>query len=106
MPMLPFGMVPAEHRWLFWDVDPDAIDLPRDRRYVLARVLERGRLCDVRWAVAVYGLDAVREFFVEGGHPELSRATVALWSAFFGQQGDKWQNASEWRKSSSAPWVD
>ncbi|HEY1534244.1 MAG TPA: hypothetical protein VGF76_09500 [Polyangiaceae bacterium] len=98
--------VPAERRWLFWDVEPDAIDLERDRRYVLARVLERGRLADVRWAAQVYGLDGVHEFFRTGGHPELSRATVGLWRAFFNEQGDPWPNPTSWRKTSAAPWID
>ncbi len=98
--------VPAEHRWLFWDVDPDAIQLERDVRYVLARVLERGRLADVRWAVGVYGLDAVHNFFRSGGHPELSRATVGLWRAFFNDTGDAWPNPTSWRKTSAAPWID
>lgn len=99
-------VVPPERRWLFWDVDPEVIDLPRDRRYVLGRVLERGCLSDVRWAVAVYGLEGLHEFFRNGGHPELSRATVGLWRAFFNEQGDPWQNGSSWRKSNAAPWID
>jgi hypothetical protein len=98
--------VPAERNWLFWDVDPNAIDLLRDRRYVLARVLERGRLSDVRWVVREYGLEGLHEFFQSGGHPELSRATVALWQAFFDERGDAWQTSASWRKSSAAPWID
>lgn len=98
--------VPVERAWLFWDVDPDAIDLPRDRRYVLARVLERGRLSDVRWAVREYGLESLHEFFQSGGHPELSRATVALWQAFFHERGDAWQSQVSSRTSSAAPWID
>jgi hypothetical protein len=99
-------VVPAEHRWLFWDVDPEIIEWERDRRYVLARVLERGRLADVRWAVGVYGLDGIHEFFRSGGHPELSGATVALWRAFFNDQGAQWPNPTSWRKTSAAPWID
>jgi hypothetical protein len=99
--------VPAEQSWLFWDVDTDAIELVRDRRYVLGRVLERGRLVDVRWAVGVYGLDSVRDFFRSGGHPELSRATAALWRVLFDDdRGNPWQTPSSWRKSNAAPWID
>ena len=68
--------IPVEQRWLFWDVDPDALELERDKRYVLGRVLERGRLADVRWVVGVYGLDGLRDFFRTGGHPELSPPTM------------------------------
>lgn len=98
--------IPAEHRWLFWDVDPDAIVLERDRRYLLARVLERGRLVDVRWVVRACGEEAVHQFFREGGHPELSAPTLALWRAFFNETGDAWPSPATWRKSSSAPWIE
>ena len=97
-------VVPVAHAWLFWDVDHEAIDLQRDRRYVLGRVLERGRLDDVRWVVSEYGLEAVRDFFRAGGHPEISAATRSLWQAFF-REGDEWRDASSWRKTSAAPWI-
>ena len=99
-------VVPHEHRWLFWDVDPDTIEFDRDRRYVLARVLERGRLSDVRWVVGIYSLDGVRDFFRSGGHPELSRPTLALWRALFNEQGEPWQTSASWRKTSAAPWIE
>lgn len=98
--------VPPEHRWLFWDVAIDAIDVDRDRRYVLGRVLERGRLADVRWAVSEYGLEGVRDFFREGAHPEISRATWSLWRAFFGEDGEKWPATASSRNNNVAPWID
>ena len=36
--------VPDELSWLFWDVDPWALDAERDAYTVLTRVLEQGRL--------------------------------------------------------------
>jgi hypothetical protein len=98
--------VPAEHEWLFWDVDPRAIDLARDRRCVLGRVLERGRLSDVRWAVSRYGIDGTHEFFCAGAHPEISRPTRALWHAFFGERAREWPSPPAWRHDSAAPWID
>jgi hypothetical protein len=98
--------IPPEHEWLFWDVDPAAIDLIRDRRYVLGRVLERGRMSDVRWVVGAYGLEGVREFFRSGGNPELSRATRILWQGVLGESEDQWPSASRRPSSSSAPWID
>lgn len=98
--------VPAEHEWLFWDVDPDAIDLSRDRRYVLGRVLERGRLADVRWAVSVYALEGVHDFFKAGAHPEISRPTRCLWQAVFEDSGDQWPTPPSFRTTSAVPWID
>lgn len=98
--------VPAAHAWLFWEVDPNAIDLRRDARYVLGRVLERGRLQDVRWVISLYGLDAVRDFFRAGAHPEVSRRTRAFWRAFLNESDEKWLDRPDFRNSSSAPWID
>jgi hypothetical protein len=47
-------VIPAELTWLFWDVDPGAIDLARDRDYVLERVMTRGDWRAMRWLVATY----------------------------------------------------
>jgi hypothetical protein len=98
--------VPVEHEWLFWDVDPGAIDLARDRRYVLGRVLERGRMADVRWVVSEYGTEGVHEFFRAGAHPEVSRATWSLWRAFFNESDSEWPTVPDWRNNNAAPWID
>jgi hypothetical protein len=40
-------MAPPEAlHWLFWDVEPTSLELQQHVRYILARVLERGRLSD------------------------------------------------------------
>lgn len=100
------GPVPAEQEWLFWDVDPSAIDLGRDRRYVLGRVLERGRLDDVRWAVGQYGFAGIQDFFRAGAHPEISPPTRALWRAVFVASARAWPDPPNWRNGNVAPWID
>jgi len=59
--------IPASSRWIFWDVDPDAIDLARDANGVLARVLERGCLDDVKWLIQTYGSRASTPSSVTSG---------------------------------------
>ncbi len=44
---------------LFWDVDPVSLDIDRDKKYVIARVLEFGTLQDWRRLVAQYTLDGI-----------------------------------------------
>ena len=39
---------------LFWDVDPDTIDVDLHRRYVIQRVLERGSIEDLKATIAHY----------------------------------------------------
>jgi hypothetical protein len=36
--------IPTKMRWLFWEVDPGKIDVERHADYVIARVVEYGRL--------------------------------------------------------------
>ena len=97
--------IPKEMDWLFWDVDPNALDLERDSEYLLGRLLERGRLQDVRWALRTYGLDRIHRFFRESGHSELSGRTLSFWRAFFRAEDEIWKTPPSWRVNSSAPWV-
>ena len=96
--------IPEEMRWLFWDADVGSIDIDRDAVDILARVLERGRLADVKWAMRTYGLERIRRFFAESGHPGISRRTLSFWKAFFGTEGKTWRAKASFRMSSSIPW--
>jgi hypothetical protein len=100
-------MAPPEAlHWLFWDVEPADLDLEQHAHYILARVLERGRLSDVTWAIGAYGLDTIHAFFRDAAHPELSARTLAFWRALFRAEDTPWRTVPAWRKSSSAPWHD
>jgi squalene cyclase len=98
--------VPEAQRWLFWDVDPAQIDVERDRRYVLGRVLERGRWVDVTWAVTTYGERGILAFFKTGGHPELSKRTLSFWEAYFRTEENPCPNFTTSRPSNNAPWIE
>lgn len=90
---------------LFWDVDPDALDVDKDEVYILARVLERGRLSDVRWVMETYGLNRIHRFFRDVGHSEISKRTTGFWRAFFDAEEEKWAQTHTLRSNSSAPWI-
>ena len=44
---------------LFWDADQSDIDMQRNKRYIIQRVLERGTVEDLRSVFHMYGLDNV-----------------------------------------------
>ncbi len=46
---------------LFWDADPADLDLDRNRRYVVQRVLERGTVSDLGQIFRLYGMPGVVE---------------------------------------------
>ena len=46
---------------LFWDVDPDTIDLDKHARYVIERVLDFGTDEEVRWMFKQYPRKQIAE---------------------------------------------
>ena len=106
-PWYPRGMVlPKGLHWLFWETDPERVDVEKDANYVIARVVEHGRMDDVDWVLATYGDDRVHRFFKESAHPELSPRTLSFWRAYFRAKDETWASPPAFRKTSSAPWVD
>src|SRR5438094_718861 len=96
--------LPPEMRWLFWETHFEALDVTRHEHYVLGRVLEYGRMPDVRWAIDTYGLKRIHRFLRDVGHPELSRRTVSFWRAVLRAETETWASPPAWRKSSVAHW--
>jgi hypothetical protein len=97
---------PKSLHWLFWEVDPERVDVERDADYVMARIVERGTLKDVEWVLSTYGDDRVHQFFREAGHPELSPRTLSFWRAYFQAKDETWANPGAFRRNSAAPWID
>lgn len=97
--------IPASSRWIFWDVDPDAIDLEGHADGVLARVLERGCLDDVKWLIHTYGLERIHAFFRDVWAPEVSDRTRKFWRAFFDAENETWATPPAFRRSNSSLWV-
>lgn len=65
-------------RSLFWDVDPETIDLEKNARYVIERVLDFGNDEEVRWMYLLYPHSRIRE--VIDNPRRLHAKTRALWN--------------------------
>jgi len=96
-------MPPVAQHWLFWDVDLGDLDVEKHADCILERVLERGRIEDVGWAMHAYGLERIRAFFRERARPEISPRTLAFWRAFFREE-QPWPSHPAWRQNSFPPW--
>lgn len=96
--------IPNSLAWLFPEHDPRRLDLERDARLILARVLEHGRLDDVRCCVELYGLEGIHEFFRRAAHPEVSQKTVALWRGALKAKGEAWPNSRRSELRNVVPW--
>jgi len=63
---------------LFWDVDPETIDLEKHARYVIERVLDFGTDEEARWVYHRYPHRRIREVI---DNPRMLRPrTRALWN--------------------------
>ena len=98
--------LPEQIRWLFWEHDFDALDQERHADTILARVLEHGRMRDVRWVIDAYGMERIHRFLRDVGHPELGGPTIAFWRAVLGAEDEAWAEPPAWRSDSSAPFID
>jgi hypothetical protein len=97
-------MLPASMMWLFPDLDRASIVPERDARYVLARVLERGRMRDVAWCIRHYGVARIHRFFRDEGDPSLTPRTIALWRVALDARDEAWAESPRSRLRSAAPW--
>lgn len=48
-------MVPPAAQRYFWEVNPRSLDERKHERFIIARLLNYGRLDDWRWLVRTYG---------------------------------------------------
>lgn len=64
---------------LFWDTDPKKINLQKNAKYVIERVMEYGKDEEVRWIWSLYSKDLLREVAYKSR--SLSPETKNLWQA-------------------------
>jgi hypothetical protein len=77
---LTMGELPDAVRRLLWDVDSDAVDLERDARLVIERVMSRGSWEAMQWLLRRYPRDILAEFLLTRGVRTLSPRDIAYWA--------------------------
>jgi len=85
-------------RHLFWDVDPASLGQGKHDSFLIARVMDRGTLEDVRLAWGYYGPDKVREALLES--PVLGEKTLS----FFANQFELPREAFRAFRHQGTPW--
>jgi hypothetical protein len=94
----------ADPRRYFWDTDPDGVDVDRHADYVIERVLDHGDLRAVRWALAFYGEDRIRQWFLAGRARGLLRRTREFWRLVLGLAEEELCTAESSRPVKSRLW--
>jgi hypothetical protein len=65
---------------LLWDVDPETIDLDRDRTFVFERVMTRGTWEAMQWLRARYSRESIADFLRTQGAKRLPPRDLAYWA--------------------------
>jgi len=69
-------------KYAFWDVQPEKLDLSRDRLFIISRMFERGKLEDVFSVIVFYGVENVQKSLKANKY--LSRPGLYLARALLG----------------------
>jgi len=67
---------------LLWDIDETTLDARKNARFIIERVLSRGRLSDWFALVRLYGLERVKKEAMQIRY--LDQVTLSFCSAMFG----------------------
>jgi hypothetical protein len=78
--------IPECVRRLFWDVDPDTVDLRLHAGYVMERVMSRGTWEAMRWLKSMYSREQLADFLLRSGD-RLTPRDRAYWSLIAGISG-------------------
>lgn len=74
--------VPDEYRSLFWDTDPDHIDLKKNAKYIIERVLEVGNMGALGWIQRLYPAQMMIEV-IETSR-KITEKSRNFWKIWFG----------------------
>lgn len=69
---------------LLWDVDPERVDLERDRWFIMERVMSRGSWEAMRWLRSRYEVEALADFVRTQGPNRLTPRDLAYWALVCG----------------------
>jgi hypothetical protein len=75
--------LPPDVARLFWDIDPEQIDLRRHIDYVMERVMSRGGWVAMRWLRETYPPEAMSDFLLRKA-ARLAPRELVYWSLIAG----------------------
>ncbi len=75
-------MLPLKKKSLFWDTDTNTIDLVKNKRYVIERVLKFGNVEDYSWLKNIYTLDEIKQV-VSRNRSELDKKSLNFWHSVY-----------------------
>jgi hypothetical protein len=71
--------VPNELKWLFWDCDPDSLDMDRHSDFITRRILVSGDWSAIQWLRGSIGDAGLRDWFLAGHGAALDPRRLRFW---------------------------
>lgn len=71
--------LPVQLRPLFWQHNFSDLRLPRDRDYVIDRILTRGTLPDIQWVIHNVGKPTIKDWIYRRGALVLCPRRLSFW---------------------------
>ena len=75
-------MLPLTKKSLFWDTDTSTIDMVKNRRYVIERILRFGDFDDYRWMRSTYSKEDIKSVILEE-RSDLDPKSLNFWCHIF-----------------------
>jgi hypothetical protein len=75
-------MKTIQKQGLFWDVNLGELDEKKHSDFIIQRILERGDLDDLQWAMVMYGDEVVRNIFLKN-FMKVDSKSQNFWCLFF-----------------------
>jgi hypothetical protein len=75
-------MESIQKQGLFWDVNLNELDEKKHSSFITQRILERGDLDDLRWAMDFYGKDFIEDAFLKNSM-KMDLKSQNFWCLYF-----------------------
>ena len=72
----------TQKQGLFWDVSLNELDEKKHSNFIIQRILEKGDLDDLQWAIGFYGNKSVKDVFLNNFMKEDSKSQN-FWCLYF-----------------------
>ncbi len=92
-----FSTIPAAVTMLFWDVDPDTLDLDQHKNFIIERVLNMGNEEALKWLWQEYGLRSIHGTVIISRR--LTLKTARCWQNYFNLKEEQMRCFSTFSKN-------
>ena len=67
---------------LFWDTDVNSIDMVKNKRYIIERILKFGNLADYSWLKTIYSPNEIEKVIIRD-RSELDKKSLNFWNNIY-----------------------